>query len=91
MVVLHDSRVGRQELVVGPAADESVVMVSRLGVVLHKADGHVAIVEDGLVQGLQRPQTLGGRGPPEPFNSGGGIRTPDLALYVVIEAGGQRL
>ncbi len=70
MVVLHHFGVCREELVVRPPADEGVVVMSRLRVVLDKAYGHVASVEHRLVQSLEGPEPVGGRGAPEPFDPG---------------------
>ena len=52
VVILDHFGVGRQELVVRPPADQGVVVVGGLRVVLHEADGHVAVVDHRLVQGL---------------------------------------
>jgi hypothetical protein len=52
MVILNDPRIGSQQFIVGPPAYQGVVVVGRLGVVLDKADGDVAILQDCLVQGF---------------------------------------
>ena len=70
MVVLHHFGVGREELVVRPPADEGVVVMSRLRVVLDKTDGHVAAVKHRLVQSLEGAEPVGRRGAPEPFHPG---------------------
>ncbi len=70
MIVLHHFRVGREEFVVRPPADEGVVVMSRLRVVLDETDSHVASVEHRLVQSLEGPEPVGRRGAPEPFDPG---------------------
>ena len=91
VVVLDHLGVGRQQFVVRAPADEGVVVVSRLRVVLHEADGHIAVVDHRLVQGLQGPEAVGRGGASEPFDSSRWVRTPDLARDVVIEPGREGL
>jgi hypothetical protein len=91
MVILNDPRIGSQQFIVGPPAYQGVVVVGRLGVVLDKADGDIAIFQDCLVQGFQGSQAVGRGGPPEPLDPGCRVGAPDLAGDVVVDAGGEGL
>jgi hypothetical protein len=91
MIIFDDSGVGCQELVVGSATDQGVVMVRRFRVVEDEADGDVATISHCLVECLHRSQPVGWRGTPEPLDSGGRVRAPDLAGDVVVKSGGEWL
>jgi hypothetical protein len=48
VVILDNFRVCSEKLVIGSSANQSIVMVGRLRVVLDKTDGHVAVLGDSL-------------------------------------------
>ena len=86
MIVLDHSRIRGQKFVVRTPADQGVVVVGRLRVILDEADGHVPVLEDRLVQGLHWPEAVGWRGTPKPFDPGRRVGAPDLAGDEVVQA-----